>query len=409
MNLRRPARALARSTAGRFAAPGVSAIVVKELRGRMRGRRTFATLTIFLGLLGAFGWMLQRMNESQINFAACPDLNLCSSLGFGGSTATFASAAIGRGVFVGLMMVMTLLVAVLAGASTAGAISGERERQTLDLLAVTPISSLAIVLGKLATALAWVFLLILASVPITALVFVFGGVAPDDIIRGYVVLVAAAIGLGSIGLFFSALLKRTGASTGLTYMVVLVLTVGSVFAWEFMNGTNAQATPVSGVKDGAPDQPVPAVTSAQLRPPPQALLYLNPFIAEADVACGTEGGFGTWCSVMGAVTDGGGDILGPLFAPTSRFLADDIQIQLKLRGLAQGGVGANGNPNVAIDVPGQVPVESLRDRLWPKTVASFLLVSLILTFLSIQLVTPTRRWRFARPQARQQPVRTEDA
>jgi len=46
----------------------------------------------------------------------------------------------------------------------------------LDLLITTPISSLAIVLGKLLSALSWILLLLLASIPVTALVFTFGGV-----------------------------------------------------------------------------------------------------------------------------------------------------------------------------------------------------------------------------------------
>ena len=101
---------------------------------------------------------------------------------FGGQ-ATFASATVGRGIFADLLMLQTLMVAVLAPAATAGTISSEREHQTLELLAVTPISSFAIVVGKLLSALAWVFVLVLASIPVTALVFVFGGVAPDDVVE----------------------------------------------------------------------------------------------------------------------------------------------------------------------------------------------------------------------------------
>ena len=86
------------------------------------------------------------------------------------------------------MFLQTLMIAILAPASTAGTISGERERQTLDLLAVTPISSVAIVVGKLLSALTWVFVLITASIPVAALVFVYGGVAPDDVLRGYLML-----------------------------------------------------------------------------------------------------------------------------------------------------------------------------------------------------------------------------
>ena len=148
---------------------GISAIVVKELRGRMRGRRAFIVMTIHVLLLTLLAWMFQRLNEESL-----------ANMGQFGGQATYASASVGRGIFIGLMMLQTLMVAVLAPAATAGAISSEREHQTLDLLAVTPISSLAIVLGKLLSALAWVFVLILASVPVTALVFVFGGVAPDD-------------------------------------------------------------------------------------------------------------------------------------------------------------------------------------------------------------------------------------
>src|SRR5215210_389375 len=205
---------------------GISAIVVKELRGRMRGRRAFIVVTIHVLLLAVFAWMLQRLQEEQIRGIAQ----------YGGE-ATYASATIGRGIFLGLLMLQTLMVAILAPASTAGAISSEREHQTLDLLAVTPISSVAIVVGKLASALAWVFVLVLASIPVTGLVFVFGGVGPDDLVRGYVVLFATAIGLGSVGLFFSSLLRRTGASTALTYVAALGLAIGSVFFYAYLQST----------------------------------------------------------------------------------------------------------------------------------------------------------------------------
>ena len=117
-------------------ATGVAAIGVKELRGRMRGRRAFVILTIYLLLLGGFALMIEKLVEAGF------------SSGFGGTSA-FASAAIGQGIFAALLMLMTLQVVFLAPSSTAGAISLEREKQTLELLIATPISSLAIVVGKL--------------------------------------------------------------------------------------------------------------------------------------------------------------------------------------------------------------------------------------------------------------------
>ena len=361
-----PGRFAARFADRRPVLPGISAILVKDLRSRMRGRRAFVTLTIYLLLLAGFGWMIERLSEQTIAFSTCPGC---------GGTSQFASASVGRGVFVGILMLQTLIVAVLAPASTAGAISGEREHQTLDLLAVTPISSVAIVLGKLLSALAWVFVLVLASIPITGLVFLFGGVAPDDLVRGYVVVLATAVGLGSIGLFFSALFKRTGAATGLSYVVMILLAIGTAFTWIWVAGTGERNL------NGQPAMP------------PEQILWLNPFVAQADVACGTEGGFGTWCSGIGAVV--GGNVFGQ---PTGTDDTTGGAIPPQVVG-----VDANGNP-VPIGKPGGAPLpadvtvgvpqaDTLRDRFWPKTVASFLVLATILTVASVQLVSPTRRWR----------------
>ena len=88
---------------------GISAIIVKELRGRMRGRRAFIVLTLHVLLLAVFAWMFEQLNEQTI-------IQMSS---YGGQ-ATFASASVGRGVFVGLMLFQTLMVAVLAPAATAG-------------------------------------------------------------------------------------------------------------------------------------------------------------------------------------------------------------------------------------------------------------------------------------------------
>ena len=107
---------------------------------------------------------------------------------------------------------------VLAPAFTTGAISLEREKQTLDMLVTTPLSTLGMVIGKLFSALAYVFLLILASLPLASLVFVFGGVGPEDLIRAYAFLFALAFGMGAIGLFVSALVKRTQTATVVTFV-----------------------------------------------------------------------------------------------------------------------------------------------------------------------------------------------
>jgi ABC-2 type transport system permease protein len=365
------------------AGSGISAIIVKELRGRMRGRRAFVIITIHVLLLTAFAWMFMRLNEEVI-----------SSLSSWGGQANYASASIGRGIFGSLMLLQTLMVAVLAPAATAGAISSEREHQTLDLLTVTPISSLAIVLGKLFSALAWLFVLILASIPVTALVFVFGGVAPDDMVRGYVVLFATVIGLGSVGIFFSALTRRTGASTGLTIVTTLGLVLGSFFVWYFLSNTADMSS--TGLR----------------RQPPEALLYLNPFVAQADVICGTEdGGFGDACGLISGIMgstdqfvpprdDFGREPPMPIPMPVTEPGGDFGPFPNANAGV-RGGFAPDGvivGPNVDPDVVVPAAVnDPWRDRFWPRSVLSLLFLAAVMTFASIQFVTPTRRWRPSLP------------
>jgi ABC-type transport system involved in multi-copper enzyme maturation permease subunit len=356
-----PFESLAR-TAG-----GIGAVGVKELRGRMRGRRAFVILTIYLLLLGGFAWMVELIMERTYSF------------GFGGN-GSYATAAIGQGIFAALLMLETLQVAFLAASSTAGAISLEREKQTLELLVVTPITSMAIVLGKLLSALVYVWLLIAASIPLTAVVFVYGGVAPEDVVRGYLVLIVTALGLGSFGLFCSSLVRRTQAATAITIFGVLAMTIGSVFILIFWQ---AMAPPQQF--DQTTGQPIAQPERGR---PPEAIAYLNPFLAEVDVLCGTETSFGGWCSIENSllqtqdntVFQGQGGAV-PMPVP----LAEPA---------IKGGVVMQ--PDVAFAPVVAPAFGETRDAFWPKSVLAWLVVSIVLLLLTVQFVTPTRRWRLRR-------------
>jgi ABC-type transport system involved in multi-copper enzyme maturation permease subunit len=343
-------------------AGGIGAVGVKELRGRMRGRRAFIILTIYLLLLGGFAWMVELIMERTY------------SVGFGGN-GTYATAAIGQGIFAALLMLETLQVAFLAPASTAGAISMEREKQTLELLIVTPITSLAIVIGKLLSALVYVWLLIAASIPLTAVVFVYGGVAPEDVVRGYLVLIVTALGLGAFGLFCSSLVRRTQAATAITIFGVLAMTIGSVFVLIFWQ---AMAPPQQFGQNGQP------LENDNRGRPPEAIAYLNPFLAQVDVLCGTESSFGGWCSIENSLLQTQAGVVfqeGPVPAPMP--LIDP--------GFARDGVIRV--PDGGFVAPDQAPFGVARDAFWPKSVIAWLVVSVVLLLLTVQFVSPTRRWR----------------
>lgn len=120
-----------------------------------------------------------------------------------------------------------LMLILIMPALTAGSISGERERQTLDLMLTTCMTPADIVLGKLEAALGTMSLMVVSSLPILAMVFVYGGVAASDLILLVCCFFAAAVFMGSIGLCCSALFRRTTAATVAAYAVTAVLTAGT--------------------------------------------------------------------------------------------------------------------------------------------------------------------------------------
>ncbi len=327
---------------GRMA--GVTAIVVRELRGRMRGKRAFIFLTVYLGFLAALLWLALRTTAP---------LDMLSAS---------QSVAIGRGIFSGTLLIETLVVVALAPAYTAGSISGEREKQTYDLLAVTPISSLSLVTGKLLSSLSYLALVVGVSLPIACLAFAFGGIGPEDLIRGYLVIAATGIGIGAIGVWCSAAMNRTQAATVAAFIVTALMVVGATAAWI-------------GLDSRAENQTVER--------PPVALLYLNPFVAELDVICQATG---EACIAQQA----------SMPRPQDRFAVTVFDATTGLPVEPVNGVGFVAQP-----------IPSGGD-FWPKAVVVYLVLAAVGIVAAAQSISPTRRWRWTgrskRPAAPGVPV-----
>jgi ABC-2 type transport system permease protein len=185
-------------------------ITLKEMRGRMRGRRAFVVLTLNAFLLGGFVALLYLSYATSSSVSTSPR-NL-QSLG----KAIFA-------VTVGLQLLVTCFT---SSSAAVGAISSERERQTFELLRTTLLPARSLVLGKLWAALLFNLLLILSAIPIASLSFLFGGVTFEEILIASVILIVTAIAFSSIGLFFSSLMRRTSQATAMSMVVTLALVFG---------------------------------------------------------------------------------------------------------------------------------------------------------------------------------------
>lgn len=185
-------------------------LLIKELRVRMRGARAFVVLTVYLLLLSCFTSIIYYSYSS---LSRAPG---------GGPDMVY----LGKTVFASVVLIEILLVTFITPAFTAGTISGERERKTYELLRTTLLPAGKLVVGKLGSALTYMFLLILAAVPLESLAFILGGVVMEELMLALVILLVTAFAFAAVGLLFSSLAHTTLVSTVLVYSAALLMSVG---------------------------------------------------------------------------------------------------------------------------------------------------------------------------------------
>jgi ABC-type transport system involved in multi-copper enzyme maturation permease subunit len=127
-----------------------------------------------------------------------------------------------------------VLAAMMAPSFASSAITGEKERQTYEMLLASPLRPAAIVLGKLVASLAHLAVLIFASLPIVMLCLPLGGVSPYEVLAAYFGLIVSVITFGMISVACSSYFKRTAASLVVSYMVVMILALVIGILWIAM-------------------------------------------------------------------------------------------------------------------------------------------------------------------------------
>lgn len=185
-------------------------------------------------------------------------------------------------IFVSSIEFMMLLF--IMPALTSGSISGERERQTLELMMTTAMDPGDIILGKLASSMATMLVLAISALPLQAMVFVYGGVAPFDIVMLFVCHLSVTLLTGSIGIFYSSLMRRSVASAVCTYVTVILMTAGTFAINLFSYRIALQASDSYGIASNASEM----VSSGILR----YLLLFNPAVSFYNVV-NTQAGSGS--------------------------------------------------------------------------------------------------------------------
>ena len=196
-------------------------ILSSSVRRRMRGVRTPVIIALYDLLIAAFALLIL----DGVGAKALPMSRMRSGIDY----------------YIMMLGVQFLLTVLIAPAMTAGSISGERERQTLDLLLVTNTGAFRIVWGKFLESFAFAALLIFSTLPMLCIVMIPGGVTLFQILTAMLFMLVTAFGALSIGTLCSAMFRRTVASTVAAYLIVFAIGAGTLLvAGIQLNGVAAK-------------------------------------------------------------------------------------------------------------------------------------------------------------------------
>ena len=124
-----------------------------------------------------------------------------------------------------LAVTQVCIVALIVPIMTASSISGEKERQTFDIMLTTCMSPFSIVLGKLASAMIRILFFVAAGMPVMSLAFVVGGLSWSTLFYFLLTIVLLSMFAGSVGIFCSAFCKRSITSVIMSFVIYFIIFV----------------------------------------------------------------------------------------------------------------------------------------------------------------------------------------
>jgi ABC-type transport system involved in multi-copper enzyme maturation permease subunit len=184
-------------------------VLQRELLTNLRMTRAFVLLFVYVALLGLVVY-LAWPQEQRLDMAQPEAAKRLVNLFFFGQY---------------------MLASLMAPSFSAGAITGEKERMSYEMLLASPLRPGAIVLGKLVAALCHLGILMICSLPIVMLCLPLGGVHPTEVLAAYLAMIFTVGLFGMISLWASSYFNRTSASLVVSYLMILPLAIVCVLVW----------------------------------------------------------------------------------------------------------------------------------------------------------------------------------
>ena len=185
-------------------------VLQRELIVNLRTVRSFLLLfayVLFLGMLVYAAWP----TEQRIDLASSDKAKALVNL-----------------IFLGQFLLMSLMAPSFA----CGAITGEKERKSYEMLLASPLKPGAIVLGKFAASLCPLAELMICSLPIVMLCLPLGGAHFSEVAAAYFAMILAISLFAMISLWCSSFFQRTSAALVVSYLMILPLALFGVLVWQ---------------------------------------------------------------------------------------------------------------------------------------------------------------------------------
>ena len=167
--------------------------------------------------------------------------------GTGSSLADMAKSA--TQVFKVVSFAQLAMVCVLAPIFAASAITQEKNSQTFNILLSTPLTNGQIVLGSLLSRLYFVFVLLLAGVPLFCILMVYGGVTSDKIALAFALSACTAAFTGSLAIAISVIKIGTGRTIFSFYLCIAAYLIAVYMLAQTPMTIPAEAVPAPGGTD----------------------------------------------------------------------------------------------------------------------------------------------------------------
>jgi len=142
-----------------------------------------------------------------------------------GSSAYLTDATLSA--FAALAGIHASIVILFSCTSASGEISGEKQRQTMDLLVCSQLTPLQITLGKLVSSFSYSAILSLSMLPVYSILYVFGGLSPMLILVTFGLMLLFALVMSSVSLWFSSVFKKPGTAAIMTLLFFVAITGGN--------------------------------------------------------------------------------------------------------------------------------------------------------------------------------------